>query len=136
MKKVLLASLLTCGVFSLPSSANNDDGVLKYSYSYVYLKCQSDSCNGAVTRWYPMKVYYKQLGGIPPHNEVRVYWNKNVPADIAAGRDIAHTLGDYCPDGSRMTAKWFIGSNFKPTSAIATDCSGQEHMYSVHEFHF
>ncbi|CAM3973899.1 hypothetical protein [Pseudoalteromonas byunsanensis] len=135
MNKILATSLLALGLFSTSSLAASD-GSLKYSYSYVYLKCQSASCDGAVTRWHKMEVFYKQAGGIPPHNEVRVYWNKNEPADIAEGRYFAHTNGDFCPDGSRMTAKWIIGSDFRPTAAIATDCSGQEHTYSVHEFHF
>ncbi|BBN81840.1 hypothetical protein PA25_18250 [Pseudoalteromonas sp. A25] len=137
MKILLATSILTFALLSNSSFANtNEDGVLKYAHSMVYLKCKSTSCSGIVTRWHSMKVYYKQLAGLPPHSEARIYWNKNEPADISAGRYEAHTLGDYCPDGTRMTATWFLGSNFKPTSAIATDCSGQEHTYSVHEFNF
>ncbi|KZN36655.1 hypothetical protein N474_23585 [Pseudoalteromonas luteoviolacea CPMOR-2] len=141
MKKALLASALLASIMSFGSQAsevttNVDDGVLKYSYNFVYLKCESASCNGAITRWHPIKVYYKFIADIPPHSEVRLYWNKNVPAGIAAGKRVAHTIGAECPDGSNMTAKWFLDSAFKPVSALATDCDGVEHTYSVHEFHF
>ncbi|MBQ4810604.1 hypothetical protein J8M20_04625 [Pseudoalteromonas luteoviolacea] len=141
MKNTLLASTLLVGMMSFGALASEQttqstDGVLKYSYNFVYLKCESTSCNGLITRWYPMKVYYKSVPGIPPYSEARLYWNQNVPADIPAGKRIAHTIGAECPDGSNMTAKWFLDSKFKPVSALATDCSGIEHTYSVHEFHF
>lgn len=136
MKKQLVGLLMAVGVMTGSGSAMAaDDGTLKYSHNLVYLKCQSASCNGIVTGWHSMKVYHKYIAGIPPHSEARLYWNQNEPADIAAGTSIAHTEGASCPDGSRMKAKWFL-SNFKPTSAVATDCDGVEHFYSVHEFNF
>ncbi|MFC3034402.1 hypothetical protein ACFOEE_17995 [Pseudoalteromonas fenneropenaei] len=136
-KKLITLAAISLGALSVSAvAATGDDGVLKYSHNYVYLKCESSACGGSVTRWFPMKVYYKFKADIPPHSEVRLYWNKNEPADVAAGTRTAYTLGDFCPDGSRMQAKWFLDSRFVPTSAIATDCDGQEHTYSVHEFSF
>ncbi|MBQ4835209.1 MULTISPECIES: hypothetical protein [Pseudoalteromonas] len=141
MKSVILAGLLVAGFTGNFAMANeqdtqSSDGVLKYSYNFVYLKCESSSCGDIVTRRYPMKVYYKFVPDIPPHSEVRIYWNKNVPAGVSAGKRVAHTEGATCPDGSKMKAKWFLDSSFRPTTAIATDCNGVDHTYSVHEFHF
>lgn len=145
MKKLVVGVLLTLGIIGSVSALPQDpidppapssDGVLKYSHSLVYLKCISASCNGFVSNWHSMKVHYKFIPDVPPHSESRLYWNNNVPADIAAGTSVAHTLGDTCPDGSRMTAEWYLDGNFKPVTAKSIDCDGVEHFFSVHEFNF
>ncbi|KID55863.1 hypothetical protein JF50_16075 [Pseudoalteromonas luteoviolacea] len=141
MKTLFLASTLLASIISVNGSATEvkksaDDGLLKYSYNFVYLKCESASCNGAITRWYKMSVFYKFIADVPPHSEVRIYWNENVPVGRSAGKRVAYTKGAACSDGSNMTAKWFLDSAFKPVTAIATDCDGLEHTYSVHQFNF
>ncbi|WDE13967.1 hypothetical protein [Thalassomonas haliotis] len=135
-KKNLLAALVLASC-SLAATAA-DDGVEKYS-KLVYLECQGGACTpGSTTPIGAMTVYYKYEAGIPPYSEARLYWRNNVPADIAAGPNLAHTVAGECPAGSvetHLTAKWYL-SNFEPVTAIATDCDGKEYFYSVHEFIF
>ncbi|WDE03203.1 hypothetical protein SG34_017555 [Thalassomonas viridans] len=136
-KKSLLAALVLASS-SLAATAA-DDGTLKYSHSLVYLKCEAGACTpGTTTHFSSMKVYYKYIADIPPHSEARLYWNNNEPADISAGKNVAHTVAGECPAGSsetHLTAKWFL-SDFKPVTAITTDCNGLTYTYSVHEFNF
>ncbi|WDE01275.1 hypothetical protein [Thalassomonas actiniarum] len=136
-KKTLLAALVLAS--SSFAAAASDDGVEKYSDSLVYLKCIGGACTpGTTTPFRAMTVYYKYEVGTPPHSEARLYWNQNVPAGIAAGRDIAHTVAGACPAGSvnsELTATWYL-SDFKPVTAKAVDCDNKEYFYSVHEFDF
>jgi|GEM_PF-5817233 len=136
-KKTLLAAFVLASS-SFAASAT-DDGVEKYSHPLVYLKCIGGACTpGTTTPMRAMTVYYKYEVGTPPHSEARLYWNKNVPADIAAGPDIAHTIAGECPAGSsetHLTGTWYL-SNFEPITAKAIDCDGKEYFYSVHEFNF
>ncbi|KZN60184.1 hypothetical protein N473_24710 [Pseudoalteromonas luteoviolacea CPMOR-1] len=104
MRTLLLASTLLASIISVNGSATEvtksaDDGLLKYSYNFVYLKCESASCNGAITRWYKIRVFHKFIADVPPHSEVRIYSNENVLVGRSSGKEspiqkVRHALMD------------------------------------------
>ncbi|TQV87312.1 hypothetical protein [Aliikangiella coralliicola] len=107
------------------------DGELKFS-GYLNLTCASpETCGTYSSGWHKAKVYSKFTPGIPPSLEMRIYWKKNVPAGIAAGRHVAKAIGDGCPDGSNMTATWLLDSNGTPIYAVSKDCNGLRHEFNV-----
>ncbi|WP_444997821.1 hypothetical protein [Aliikangiella sp. IMCC44359] len=148
LKKLLLAS--TVSILSISYSVNaeekalfgsNDSNiqsstssneVLKYT-DIIALKCATPSTCGTYTSsWHRVYVYEDLIIDIPPRLEMKLYWNKNKPAGIAAGRYKAKTIGDTCPDGSKMKADWILNSNGAPVYAIATDCNGVRNEFDIH----
>ncbi|WP_169337069.1 hypothetical protein [Algicola sagamiensis] len=135
IKTLLTTSLLSVSAFVSQAFATDcpTDGRLKYQHSRVYLECVSANCMGQTTNTYKMTVRYKLIADTPPHQEARLCWKENVPADINDGRRTAHTIGPECPNGTNMTARWELDRQFKPITALATACDGEQYVYIVRE---